>query len=169
MQHPTDLQIYTILAAALAAKSTCSEWEGGAVIVKDGMIAGMGWAASPPGEPPCDEEHGHDNEPVRRLVDDSTGVGGKRWAEFTICRRPIHPPVTAILQAARSGRAIDGASMICTEVPCMDCARMIAAVGIVNLYAMRHRTEYRGVSEWLDAHGVAVEMIELQGSTGEQV
>ena len=45
----------------------------------------------------------------------------------------IHAEQNAIIQAAKLGVAIDGATMYCTHQPCAICAKMIVNAGIIRV------------------------------------
>ena len=46
------------------------------------------------------------------------------------CVRTIHAEQNAIIQAAKYGTSIDGATIYATMVPCYTCAKMLVAAGI---------------------------------------
>jgi dCMP deaminase len=49
------------------------------------------------------------------------------------CIRTVHAEANAIVQAARNGVRIDGASIYVTASPCWGCFRLIANGGIVRI------------------------------------
>ena len=49
------------------------------------------------------------------------------------CVRTVHAEANAIVQAARNGVRIDGASIYVTASPCWGCFRLIANGGIVRI------------------------------------
>ncbi len=46
----------------------------------------------------------------------------------------MHAEANAILWAARRGVAVEGQRIYCTHEPCYDCSKMIAQVGIAEVY-----------------------------------
>jgi len=56
-----------------------------------------------------------------------------------------HAERSCIYRAAEFGIALNGKTMLITEVPCLDCAKAIARVGIKKVI---HRN-----SDWIDAEG----------------
>ncbi|MEG2957222.1 MAG: deaminase, partial [Christensenellaceae bacterium] len=48
----------------------------------------------------------------------------------------IHAEQNAIIQAAKLGIAIDGATIYCTHQPCAICAKMIVNAGIIRVVYM---------------------------------
>ena len=91
----------------------------GAVIVKDKRIMTTGYNGAPAGVTTCRER----GECLR----DKLGIASGTRAE--ICYA-IHAEQNAIIQAAKLGISIDGATMYCTHQPCSVCAKMIVNVGI---------------------------------------
>lgn len=91
----------------------------GAVIVKDKLVMTTGYNGAPAGLPTCKER----GECLRRKL----GVASGTHAE--ICYA-VHAEQNAIIQAARLGVSIDGATLYCTHQPCSLCTRMIINAGI---------------------------------------
>ncbi len=94
----------------------------GAVIVKDKRIMTTGYNGAPAGMRTCKER----NECLRRKM----GIASGTRAE--VCYA-IHAEQNAILQAAKLGIMIDGATLYCTHQPCSVCAKMIVNAGIVRV------------------------------------
>jgi dCMP deaminase len=94
-------------------RSTCDRKNVGAVIVRDRMILSTGYNGSIRGLPHCDEV-GHMME------------GGH-------CVATIHAEANAILQAARSGVRIDGATLYTTASPCWSCFKLCANAGVTRI------------------------------------
>jgi dCMP deaminase len=98
------------IAREVATRATCDRKHVGAVIVRDKSILATGYNGSIRGLPHCDEE-GH-------LMEEGH------------CVRTVHAEANAIVQAARNGMAIDGATIYVTASPCWGCFRLIANAGI---------------------------------------
>jgi dCMP deaminase len=107
-------QYFMTIAYVVAARSTCDRKHVGAVIVRDRTILSTGYNGSIRGMPHCDEE-GHMME------------GGH-------CVATIHAESNAIIQSARNGVRIEGASIYVTASPCWNCFKMIANAGITEIY-----------------------------------
>ena len=90
-------QYFMDIAVVVATRSTCPRKHVGAVIVRDKTILSTGYNGSVRGLPHCDEV-GH------MMVDGH-------------CVRTIHAEVNAIIQAAKNGARIDGASIYVTASP----------------------------------------------------
>jgi len=89
------------------------------VIVKDKRIMTTGYNGAPQGLRTCKER----GECLRRKMEIPSGTRAE------VCYA-IHAEQNAILQAAKLGIAIDGATLYCTHQPCSVCAKMIVNVGI---------------------------------------
>jgi len=107
-------EYFMTIAHVVAARSTCDRKHVGAVIVRDRTILSTGYNGSIRGLPHCDEQ-GHMME------------GGH-------CVATIHAEANAIIQAARNGVRIEGASVYVTASPCWQCFKMIANAGITEVY-----------------------------------
>ena len=101
------------IAREVATRSTCDRKFVGAVIVRDRSILATGYNGSIRGLEHCDED-GH-------LMEDGH------------CVRTVHAEANAIVQAARNGVRIDGASIYVTASPCWGCFRLIANAGITRI------------------------------------
>lgn len=91
----------------------------GAVIVKDKRIMTTGYNGAPAGLKTC-RERGYC---MRRQL----GIQSGTRAELCYA---IHAEQNAIIQAAKLGVSIDGATLYCTHQPCSVCAKMIINSGI---------------------------------------
>lgn len=98
------------IATEVATRSTCARKRVGAVIVRDRNILATGYNGSIAGMPHCDEV-GHMME------------GGH-------CVATIHAEANAIIQAAKNGVMIAGASIYTTASPCWQCFKLIANSGM---------------------------------------
>jgi len=82
----------------------------GAVIVRDRVILSTGYNGSVRGAEHCDEA-GH-------MMEDGH------------CVRTVHAEANAIIQAAKNGTAVDGATIYSTASPCWNCFKLIVNAGI---------------------------------------
>ena len=101
------------IATEVASRATCDRKHVGAVVVRDKSILATGYNGSVRGLGHCDDE-GH-------LMEDGH------------CVRTVHAEANAIVQAARNGMRIEGASIYVTASPCWGCFRLIANAGIVRI------------------------------------
>ncbi len=91
----------------------------GAVIVKDKRILTTGYNGAGSGITSCKDR----GECLRRKLDIPSGTRQE------ICYA-VHAEQNAIIQAARTGISVDGATLYCTHQPCVICAKMIINSGI---------------------------------------
>ena len=94
----------------------------GCVIVKNKRIMTTGYNGAPAGVKTCVER----GECLRRRL----GIESGTKAE--ICYA-THAEQNAIIQAAKLGVSIDGATLYCTHQPCAICAKMIVNAGIARV------------------------------------
>jgi dCMP deaminase len=106
-------QYFMNIAGEVATRATCDRKHVGAVIVRDKSILATGYNGSIRGLGHCDEE-GH-------LMEEGH------------CVRTVHAEANAIVQAAKHGMGIEGASIYVTASPCWQCFRLIANAGLVRI------------------------------------
>ena len=94
----------------------------GAVIVRDKRILTTGYNGAPQGIKPCVER----GECLRRKL----GIPSGTRAE--VCYA-VHAEQNALIQAARMGVSVYGATMYVTYSPCIICARLLITAGIVRV------------------------------------
>ena len=101
------------IAEQAAARSTCDRKFVGAVVVRDRNILSTGYNGSISGMQHCDEV-GHEMENDH-------------------CIATVHAEANAIIQAAKNGVAIRGASIYVTASPCYNCFKLIVNAGIAEI------------------------------------
>jgi dCMP deaminase len=106
-------QYFMNIATEVATRATCDRKHVGAVIVRDKSILATGYNGSIRGLGHCDEE-GH-------LMEEGH------------CVRTVHAEANAIVQAAKHGMRIEGASIYVTASPCWQCFRLIANAGLTRI------------------------------------
>ena len=94
----------------------------GAIIVKNKRIMTTGYNGAPAGIASCVER----GECLRDKLNIPSGK------QAGLCYA-IHAEQNAIIQAAKLGVAIDGATIYCTHQPCAICAKMIVNSGIARV------------------------------------
>ena len=127
MSRP-DWDLYFIrIAKEISSRSTCPRASVGVVITRNNRILATGYNGSPAGEPHC-EDVGCDV------------VNGH-------CHRAVHAETNAIVQAAKFGASIDGATMYIYGIhhidgegfinSCSACELVIKAAGIKEVVVPR--------------------------------
>jgi dCMP deaminase len=90
----------------------------GALLVKDRNILATGYNGVPSGISHCDM-----SGCLRERLKVPSGE------RHELCRG-LHAEQNAIIQAAKHGTNIDGATLYCTTMPCIICTKMIINAGI---------------------------------------
>ncbi len=108
----------------VAKRATCDRGRSGCVIVKEKRILTTGYVGSPVGLPHCDDV-GH----LMKTIDHGDGKMTQH------CMRTNHAEENAILQAAKFGISLDGATIYCKMTPCFTCAKSIINSGIKRVVA----------------------------------
>ncbi len=109
------------LAFEVATRATCLRRAVGAVIVKDRRILATGYNGAPNGVRHCAETG---------CLREKLGVPSGQRHEIS---RGLHAEQNAIIQAARYGISIAGASIYITTQPCVVCTKMLINAGIVEI------------------------------------
>ena len=132
---------------------TISDWSScykenrqvGAVIVRDRRILTTGYNGAPAGIMSCKER----GECLRNKMGIASGT------HHEICYA-IHAEQNAIIQAAKIGVSIEGATLYCTHQPCSICAKMIVNAGIARVvYIHPYPDEFS--KKILEESGIIVE------------
>ncbi len=107
-------EYFMAIAYVVASRATCDRKHVGAVIARDRTILSTGYNGSVRGLPHCDDV-GH-------------------MMEAGHCVATIHAEANALVQAARNGVRIEGASIYITASPCWSCFKLIANAGIRQIF-----------------------------------
>jgi len=98
------------LAMLASERATCPRMHCGCVLVKNKNVIATGYNGSIPGDEHCED--------VGCLVIDNH------------CVRTNHAEMNALMQAARHGNSVDGATAYVTTMPCTTCAKALIAAGV---------------------------------------
>ena len=114
-------QRFMDMAEQVATWSSCFKPDRhvGAVIVKDKRILTTGYNGASSGVKSCTEK----GECIRIKLGIPSGT------RHELCYA-VHAEQNAIIQAAKLGVSVDGATLYCTHQPCVICAKMIINAGI---------------------------------------
>ncbi len=82
------------------------------------------------------------------------------------CVRTVHAEANAIVQAARNGMGIEGASIYVTASPCWGCFRLIANAGIVRIVFGEF---YRDNKIFEFSQKLGIELVDLTKSSARSV
>jgi dCMP deaminase len=109
------------ITSLVATRSSCLRRQVGALLVKDRNILATGYNGVPSGITHCDASG--------CLREQLNVPSGER---HELCRG-LHAEQNAIIQAAKHGTNIDGATLYCTTMPCIICTKMIINAGITTV------------------------------------
>ena len=112
------------MAEEVATWSSCFQEnrQVGAVIAKNKRILTTGYNGASAGIMSCKER----GECLRRKLNIPSGT------RHEVCYA-THAEQNAIIQAAKMGISIDGATLYCTHQPCVICSKLIITSGIVRI------------------------------------
>jgi dCMP deaminase len=121
MKRPSWDEYFMAIAAQVARRSTCLRRQVGAVLVVDRRLLATGYNGAPSGVPHCAE--------TGCLREQMAVPSGQR---HELCRG-LHAEQNAIIQAAKHGVRIEGATLYTTHHPCSMCAKMAINAGVVRI------------------------------------
>ena len=110
MKRPEWDEYFMKLAMLASERATCPRMHCGCVLVKNKTVIATGYNGSIPGDDHCDQ--------VGCMIGDNH------------CVRTVHAEMNALIQAARRGHAVDGATAYVTNMPCTTCAKAVVTAGI---------------------------------------
>ena len=148
--RPTWDEYFLGLLEFLGKRGTCDRGRSGAVVVSEAnTILATGYVGSPPGQPHCDDV-GH----MMKTVTDEDGNSSQH------CVRTLHAEENAILQCAKDGIKLDGATIYCKMVPCYNCAMRIVRVGVKRVVAQKRYHADKSSLELFKSAGVKISVID---------
>ena len=118
------------IAKKVSERGTCDRLLVGCIIVKDNRILTTGYNGSLPSTPHCDD--------IGHLM-----MNGH-------CIRTNHAERNAVLQAAKNGIALEGATCYCNWKPCLDCMKILVGAGITTIIydeIYGNKSSYEGEEE----------------------
>lgn len=120
-KRPDWDEYFLAIAELVSRRSTCLRRSVGAVLVKDKRILTTGYNGAPTGLRHCLD--------LGCLREHCNVPSGER---HELCRG-LHAEQNAIIQAAMHGVGVQGATLYCTNHPCIICAKMIINAGAVRV------------------------------------
>ena len=115
-------EYFMSIAQVVATRSTCPRKYVGAVLVRNRTILSTGYNGSIRGMPHCSD--------VGHMMEEGH------------CVATIHAEANAIIQAARNGVMIEGATNYVTASPCWSCFKQLANAGVTRIcYGEFYRDE----------------------------
>lgn len=147
-KRPSWDEYFIGVSRGVAMRATCDRGKSGCIIVKNKRILATGYVGSPVGIPHCDEV-GHQMHQV-------INADGKISKH---CIRTTHAEQNAIVQAARYGIPISGATIYCKMEPCYICAKMIVNAGIERVVCEKRYHGAKLTRELFKAAGIKLDVI----------
>lgn len=145
-RRPSWDEYFLRITYEVSKRSTCLRRHVGALLVLDKYILATGYNGPPSGLPHCSE--------VGCLRQQMHVPSGER---HELCRG-LHAEQNAILQAARHGTRIDGATLYATHHPCSLCAKMLINGGIRRIVIAQDYPDQLG-KDMLSLAGIPIEII----------
>ncbi len=145
MSRPGWDEYFMEITHLVAKRSTCLRRQVGAVVVKDKNILASGYNGVPSGITHCS-----DAGCLRAKLNVPSGE------RHELCRG-LHAEQNAIIQAAKHGTNIDGATLYSTTMPCIICAKMIINAGIRRIVYEQGYADQLS-REMIEESGVTLEM-----------
>lgn len=121
MSRPSWDEYFMAIAGQVSGRSTCLRRHTGAILVKDKRILSTGYNGVPSGLAHC--------EAAGCLREQREIPSG---SHHELCRG-IHAEQNAVIQAARHGIAIEGATVYCTHQPCVLCAKILLNAAVTDI------------------------------------
>lgn len=120
-QRPSWDEYFMSIADSVATRSTCMRRKVGAVLVFDKRILATGYNGVPSGLKHC-----HEVGCIRAKLNIPSGT------QHEMCRG-LHAEQNTVVQAARYGIPIEGATIYCTTQPCVQCTKILINAGIQRI------------------------------------
>ena len=157
-------EYFLCVMEAVSLRASCDRGKSGCVIVKNNHILVTGYVGAPPKFSSCDEV-GHKFQGrfnidihLKKIIDDFPNHPlSLSHDKFSVhCIRTIHAEQNAILQAAKLGIALEGATLYCRMTPCSTCAMFIISVGIKRVYCERKYQKAAESEEMFKQAGIEI-------------
>lgn len=132
LKRPDIDEYFLKIASVVAERSTCLRRQIGAVAVRDKHILATGYNGAPAGLTDC---------LTLGCIRNKLNIPSGHLHE--ICRA-VHAEQNVIIQAALHGISLEGATIYCTNIPCILCKKMLINVKIKRFvtYAPYEKSSY---------------------------
>ena len=137
---------YMSCAKTFAELSYAKRAQVGCIIVKNNRIISIGYNGMPSGWDNCCED----------IYIEPDGHSSSLRSKPEV----LHAETNAIAKVAQSSDSAEGASLFCTHMPCMDCAKLIHQSGISEVYYSEDYLAARGSGkEFMEKSGIKLEQV----------
>jgi len=145
------------LAQTVALRSTCTRRQYGAIIVSTGdHILSTGYNGAARNEPHC-----------LNTVCERERLNVPKGERYELCVS-VHAEANAIIQAARGGVSINGATLYVNGTPCRMCWRLIKNAGINEVVYTDDNLESPGFGTLVRVPVQKVMLVELHSARREE-
>ncbi|MBU0907023.1 MAG: cytidine/deoxycytidylate deaminase family protein [Nanoarchaeota archaeon] len=157
-KRPSWDEYFMNIANVVRERATCDRGRAGTVIVKDKHILTTGYVGSPPGLPHCDD--------VGHIIKEIKHENGEITKH---CLRTTHSEINAIVQAAKFGVSINGATLYTSMAPCPTCAKAIISSGIKRVIANKDYHWAEESKQMFEQAGVIYELLNKEMTNYEDM
>jgi dCMP deaminase len=161
-ERPVIDEYFLKIASVVAERSTCLRRQIGAVAVRDKHILSTGYNGAPAGLTDC---------LTLGCIRNKLNIPSGHLHE--ICRA-VHAEQNVIIQAALHGISLEGATIYCTNVPCILCKKMLINVKIKRFvtYAPYEKSSFEtfvnfsenGFKDIFEEAGITVDILSKPSS-----
>lgn len=121
------------IADAVSKKSHCLSHQFGAIAVKDRVVLSTGYNGPPRAYPHCGVMQNPNIVLDPKMQCPRHAIGYKSGEGLDVCPA-VHAELNALIQAARFGVCLNGATLYITSpTPCRECAKAIVNAGIIEV------------------------------------
>ncbi|MFA6427124.1 MAG: deaminase [Candidatus Magasanikbacteria bacterium] len=138
--RPSWDEYFLKLAMLASERATCPRMHCGCVLVKDKNVVATGYNGSIPGDDHCED--------VGCLVINNH------------CERTVHAEMNALVQAAKRGHAVEGATAYITNMSCTNCAKALIAAGVKRVVVFSDFHDTLAV-EFFNKAGVTIDKLPM--------
>jgi len=112
-------ELWIGIVLLLEKRSTCLRRKVGAVIVKDNVLLSTGWNGAPSGMKHCDV-----------CIRKRDGIPSGTRLEYC---KAVHAEQNALLQCIKKQTNCEGATLYCSNSPCVTCAKLLIQLKIKRI------------------------------------
>ena len=161
--NPKFKNYFMKVAMETATLSHAIKAKVGAVIVKDGRIISLGYNGMPAGwDNKC--EHW---KPKEGVMFDVAGEDMDIYGDWYTNKEVLHAEANAITKLAKSNESGEGATLVTTHMPCIECAKLIHQSGIIRVAYNKDYKATKGYGKpFLEHCGIELEQISPDSTTG---
>jgi dCMP deaminase len=151
--NKTDwVRTFCNIANEMKQHSTCCRLKVGALLVKKNRIISTGYNGVPSGMEHCDKQFS--------VIDKNREDFMKIHGEFSRLYE-LHAEQNAIVFAGKNGVNTENSDLYITTAPCSNCAKLIVAAGIKNVYYIDNYDRDMSGPDLLDKLGISCYHVKL--------